>query len=408
MLLKRKLKKGIVKNVELVKKSFFKGKIFQTNFSCSLKKKYNEEAVMQASERLAERKQKKKKVINILMLVLNLCIVVGLLLYYALTSGIKSFKELIFENVAYQYLFAAIGVFLAALIVDTIKYYQLIKKTSGKKSIKTALNTHMIGRYYDCITPFAVGGQPFQIYYLHKNGLSGSKATSIPLAKQFFSMIAFTFISIGVLISHFVKPITGSPIILILAVVSIIINIITVAVILLFSVSKRVGPAFVIKILKLLNKMHIIKNYKVKFFQVARFVKSYQRSIKDFSKSAWTIFSQLFFAFFTYFATYSIAYFIYLAFLPLNPTPVLVSWADVFCCAVLCDLVSGIIPLPGGTGMAEISFDNLFKRLFSITVFPWALMIWRTLTYFVFIIVGGIAMSFSFIKSSRKLKKKSK
>ncbi|MGN1208511.1 MAG: flippase-like domain-containing protein, partial [Christensenellales bacterium] len=152
----------------------------------------------------------------------------------------------------------------------------------------------------------------------------------------------------------------------------------------------------------LLNKMHIIKNYKVTFFKVARFVKSYQRSIKDFSKSVWTILLQLFFAFFTYFATYTLAYLIYLAFLPLNPAPVIVSWADVLCCAVLCDLCAGIIPLPGGTGMAEISFDNLFKRLFSLTVFPWALMIWRTFTYFIYIVIGGVSMSFSFLKFNKK------
>lgn len=404
MLAKKKLKKGLLKRVVLVKRSCLKGKVFQTTFSCSLTKKYIEEDVKQASYKLKERKQKKKKITNIILLTVNLLIVVGVFVYYGFTSGIKSFRELIFENVAYKYLLIAVALFLFAIVVDTLKYYQLIKKSTGKRRLITSLNTHMIGRYYDCVTPFAVGGQPFQIYYLLKKGLSGSKATSIPLAKHFFNMIAFTIISIVVLISQLAMPLTASPVIITLAIIGIISNFVIVLIILLFSVSKRVGPALVIKILKLLNKMHIIKNYKTTFFKVAKFVKNYQRSMKDFSKSAWTIFVQIFLAFLSYVAIYSIVYFIYLAFLPLNSSPVIVSWFDIFCCAVLCDLCSGIMPLPGGTGLAEISFDSLFKRLFSITVFPWALLIWRILTYFAFILIGGLKVIFSFFKSLKKSK----
>lgn len=408
MLNKIKLKRGIIKKVLLLKKSNLNDKIFQTTFSCSLKRKYVQEDLKNAQERLESRKKKKKKIWNITLLIVNALIIVGILIYYALTSGIKSFKELIFENVAYKYLLIALALFIFGIVVDTLKYYQLIKKSTKKKNVVTALNTHLIGRYYDCITPFAVGGQPFQIYYLHKKGLSGSKATSIPLAKHFFSMIAYSIISVGVLISQFITPVTQSTVLIIIAIIALICNVLTVLVILLFSVTKRLGPSLVIKILKLLNKMHIIKNYKTTFFKVARFVKSYQRSMKDFSKSAWTIIVQLVLAVLSYLSIYSIAYFIYLAFLPLNPTPVMVSWADLFCCAVFCDLCASIMPLPGGTGLAEISFDSIFKHLFTLSVFPWALLIWRFLTYFAFVVMGGTKVVCSHIISLCKNKKHNK
>ncbi len=406
MLGKRKLKKGILKSFGLLKKSCLSGKIFQTTFSCSLKNKYIEDDLKKADEKLALRKQKKKKITNILLLVANLLIVVGIMIYYALTSGIESFKSLIFQNVAYQYLLVALGLFLAGILIETLKYYQLIKKSTGKRRFITSLNTHLTGRYYDCITPFAVGGQPFQIFYLHKKGISGSKATSIPLVKHFFSMIALSLISIVVLISQFFVTEPISPIIITIAIIAIIANLLVVLAILLFSVSKRIAPALVIKILKLLNKMHIIKNYKTTFFKVSRFVKSYQRSMKDFSKSAWTIIVQLVLATLSYVAIYSIAYFIYLAFLPLNSNPQPVSFASIFCFAVLCDLCSGIMPLPGGTGLAEISFDSLFKNLFSQkNVFPWALLIWRVLTYFAFVVIGGVRIVVSFFRNNKQNKK---
>lgn len=410
MLFQRRLKKGIVKALKdkgKLKKSHLKNASFQITKSCSLKQKYVEEDLKQTNEKLELRKQKKKKITNIILLVVNVLIVGGVLLYYGLTSGIKSFSELINDNVAYKYLLIALGLFVFALIIDSLKYFQLIKKTTGKCKPVTALNTHLIGRYYDSITPFAVGGQPFQIMYLMKKGVSGSKSTSIPLEKHFFSMIAFTIISIGVLISHFIHPITNSVLLITLAIISIVCNSAIVVFILLFSVSKRVMPALVIKILKFLNKMHIVKNYKVTFFKVAKFVKNYQRSMKDFSKSFWTIFIQLMLAFASYLAIYSFAYFIYLAFLPLGGTGG-VSWADLFCSAVFCDLCAGIMPLPSGTGLAEISFDRVFKDLFSITVFPWAMLIWRFLMSYSFIAMGGIKVICSYIISLCKNRKKTK
>lgn len=405
MLTKRKLKKGILKNIKLVKCSRLKDKIFQTTFSCSLMKKYVQEDIEIAQEKVKLHNQKKKKIINIILLILNVFIIASVFIYYGLTSGIKSLRELIFENIAYQYLLVALGLFIFAIIVDTFRFYQLIKRTTGKRRFITSLNTHLIGRYYDSITPFAVGGQPFQISYLLKKDISGSKATGVILAKQFFHMTAFSLISLVVLISQLTKPLLASPIIVTLAFVALAINITVVSTILLLSLTKRVGPALIIKILKLLSKMHIIKNYKTTFFKVAKFVKNYQRSMKDFSKSAWVIICQLLMALVSYCAIYLITYFIYLAFLPLNGANINVGWFDIFCGAVLCDLCSGIMPLPGGSGLAEISFDNLMAKWFAKPIFPWAMLIWRILTFFAFILIGGLKVVFSSIKNLCKKQK---
>ena len=146
--------------------------------------------------------------------------------------------------------------------------------------------------------------------------------------------------------------------------------------------------------------MHIIKNYKKTFFKVARFVRNYQKSMKAYSKSVFTIIFQLALSVVSYVLIYSITYFIYLAFLPLNSSIIEeVSLLNVVACSVICDLCACIMPLPGGSGLAEISFDNLFKRLFNLKIFPWALLIWRILTFFIFILVGAVQIVCSFIKN---------
>ena len=120
--------------------------------------------------------------------------------------------------------------------------------------------------------------------------------------------------------------------------------------------------------------------------------------MKSFTKSKFTILIQLLLSILTYVTFYAIVYFIYLAFTPVSGIHG-VSYLTIFACMILCDLCAGIMPLPGGSGVAEISFDGLFGKWFAPGIFAWAMLIWRFLTFFMFIIIGGVLIFSSYIKS---------
>ena len=65
------------------------------------------------------------------------------------------------------YALVCVAVLLAILASDWMKYAVTLKATTGKFSLRTSLKVQMLGKFYDIVTPFAVGGQPMQIYYLH-------------------------------------------------------------------------------------------------------------------------------------------------------------------------------------------------------------------------------------------------
>lgn len=396
---KRKLKKGILKRVELIKKADSFSADFQTTFSCSLREKYSANELKQAEEKVKNQNSKKSKILNISLLIVNILVVAGFILYYALTSGIVSFRELIYLDIKYRFLILAVVMVLCVIIFETMRISFLLKKGTGKFRPWLSFKTHMYGRYYDTITPLSLGGEPFQIYYLNKNNVKGEVATSIPFAKDIYTKITVCIIGTFVLISNIFHPVTRSPLIIIIAIIGLFVSGALVFLMLLFSINRRLGAGFVIKILKLLNKLHFIKDYKKTFFKVNRFVLKYQRSMKELSKNMPTFILQLVLAFCMYACYYLIIYFIYLAFLPLMPVGSQVwSYLDIVCCITICDLCASIMPLPGGTGLAEISFDALFRSWFPITVLPWAMLIWRTLSCFIYLFVGVIQVICSFIK----------
>ena len=405
---RRKLKKGILKRVAIIKKANSFSGNFQTTFSCSLKQKYNEIEIKTAEELVQKQKSRRKRILNISLLILNILIVGGFILYYGLTSGIVSFRELIYMNIDYKFLILAVVMVLCVNLFETLRFFYLLKKTTGKGHFWLSFRTHMYGRYYDTITPLSIGGEPFQIYYLNKHNIKGDAATSIPLVKNIYTNIANCIIGSIVLISNFIHPVTTSPFIIIIAFLGLLGSGTLIFLLLLFSINKRVGAGLVIGVLKLLNKLHLIKDYKKTFFKVNRFVLNYQKSMKAISKNVWNFLIQLFLTFCMYACYYLIIYFIYLAFLPLMSSSFTLSYTDIICCMSICDLCAGIMPLPAGTGLAEISFDNLFKSWFSITVFPWAMLIWRTLTCFIYLFVGVIQTICSFAKKNREIRKEKK
>lgn len=398
------LKKPIIKNVAKLNKPHNFCCSFQTTCSCSIKNKYYKEELKLVKEKVEERKQKNKKIRSSIILIINFLIIGGIFVYYVLTNDAVRIKDLFSLDIKWKFILCAVLMLLCSIVLESLRIFQLIKKSSKKSRFWLSLKTHMVGRYYDNITPFAVGGQPFQVFYLNKHGVNGEEATSVPLAKQIFTNIAVLIISIIVLIVNAFNPVTDSVAIKIISIVGLLVSGAFTFFVLFLSISKRVGPTIVIWVLKLLSKLHIVKNYKVTFFKVYRFVKNYQRIIKSYSKSALTVFLQILLSILSITSLYAIVYFIYLAFLPLSDSAIVLSFGHIFCCMTICDLCSGIMPLPGGTGLAEISFDTLLKSWFAPIVFPWALLIWKVLTYFSFVLVGFVQNVFVNLKTLLKKK----
>ena len=380
---------------------------FQTTYSCSIKNRYVIEDLFKAEAQVNKEKKKSKKFLNALLLAVNFLIITGIFIYYSITSGIKHPAELFELDIKWRYLIYAFLAFVVGLIIETAKCSQLIKKSTGKYRVKLSFEAMALARYYDHITPLSIGGEPYQIYYLNKNKISGEVSTSIPVVKHVFWQISYVILGLIALIYNFFVPITNNLIVIIIAIVSLVGNALIICLILFLTISKRIAQVVIIKILKFLNKVRIIKNYKITFFKVLRFVKRYQKSMRFLASNLKTVILQLIYAIISTLSNFIIVYFIYKAFPHVTPTTL--SVFDVMICMMLCDLTACIMPLPGGTGLAEFSFGAVFSSWFMPGIFPWALIIWRTLTYFSSLILGGILILKNFIsakiKSSKMMRK---
>jgi len=168
------------------------------------------------------------------------------------------------------------------------------------------------------------------------------------------------------------------------------------------SITRKWGAALVVGVLKLLSKMKIIKNYKKTLKTVLRFVKQYQTCIKSFAKSPLTIISMFIVTALSTISNALIAYYVYISFVDVP----IVSAFEIVCKCLICELAVCFVPLPGGSGASEISFNAMLGSLFPEGTLFWGILIWRILTYYAYIIHGAIALIIGYFTS--KFKKRPK
>ena len=344
-------------------------------------------------------KSKKKKFINLLFFLLNIAIIVGLLIYNLLndsgTSSPFNFKEI---NPLFFVVY--LGLIIITIVLDILIICDLIKKATGKFRFCLAFKSYSVMKYYDNITPMSVGGQPFMVSYLAHREVSGSNALSIPMKKFIIQQLSWSFVCLIGLIASFVLHLINNPIIYTFSIIGFVINFGMILFILFGSTSKKLVRGIAVLGLKLATKLHLVKNYNKNLKKVLTFINEYNAIMKEFSSNKLEFIKLLLISTIRLVLYFCIPFSIYCMF----EAPTFELFYTFFVFTVMVDLASSCCPLPGGTGMNEITFSVLFSSYLPSQVF-WALLLWRLASYYIWLILGLIILTYDFFVGNKRNKK---
>jgi len=362
-----------------------------------------------------KKKTKKKKLMNFLYFALNVA-VIAVILSIQLSkesNPLESFSVIL--DIKWEYILLAFGTFLVCMLMDQIRFAVLIHKASGAFRFRLAYKVGALGRHYDVITPLSTGGQPFQIFYLNKYGLKPGESISIAMGKYIFYQIIYficiSFILFSNVANHtlsVVVPSVAESLVSTLSWIGYAICFVVLFFITFITVNRRAGTNFVAGLLKLLNKIKIgkfkvIKNYNLAFNKTMKTVNDWQKTTKAYRKSFWVIFVNVVASLIFFVTWYTMPYFVYCAF-PGNSLSVDIWW-QIVTIAVMVDLTSAFNPIPMGIGTADLSFTVLYGALFAPTAQVLALIIWRFLVYYIYILQGLGIFTYDYAIGDKRLKK---
>lgn len=289
-----------------------------------------------------------------------------------ITSAPFSGKNLLF-------LLCAIGCLVLAIAAETIKFLMMMHRLGERVSLRAALETMILGKYYDYITPSGAGGQPFQIWNLHAKGYSQGAASAMPLAS--FVTMQFGFVLIAIPVFLFNNGAVDSVAIRIAAYVGLVAYMLVPIMIVLSAISPAASAKIVGFFVKIGAKLRLVKHPARTAEKAENALLRYSDSLKTIAKSPILLVALFVFSVLYQAAICSIPYFVVRMF-----GGQLGFIQSLSMCVYVYFSVT-IIPTPGNAGAAEGSFYLLFNQLDTSGLF-WAMLIWRFLTYYIFLILG--------------------
>lgn len=360
-----------------------------------------DETIRKAEKQIKEQNSPRGRWFTTAFFLINVLVLACVLVYQYNEFGYTKLEDFFVEGRKYRYIIYASLLVLVIMGLETLRNYALIRKATKVHRPFLAYKSVAISKYYDLITPMSTGGKASELLYLKSRGVRSGIATSIPFSKTIFNQIALITLAIILFCLNGWTMGTGVVVTTVLAIISLVINGLIMLYILFLSVSKVWAPRLILSLLKFLQKCRLIKDYNVTFKRIMRFVLEYQRSIKYYASSLKTLLASFIASYGIYICKALIAFFIYCTFNGVDTS----LFTDIFMKVIICELVVKLIPLPGGTGVSEVSFTALFVSLFANGSIFWALLIWRILDYFIYIIQGILVMVYDLIIGNKKNKK---
>ncbi len=297
------------------------------------------------------------------------------------------------------YLLLAWGCWFAYTFFDALGYHYFLRKQGYPVRMGYAVFLSLMGFYYSNITPGASGGQPMQIYYMSKRDIPIGIGTSA-ISMKFLSNQLVTVVLASVLwalnLGFVNAQLSG---VRWLYLIGWAINAAAVPLILMVTFCRRTVQRMLGGLVRLGTRMRIIKRPDVAALRMNNMLDTYHASFMRLGRHPKQIFIQLMLSVLSVSGLMAIVLCVYAA---LGQSGV--AWYELMTVAYLLFLSASYTPLPGASGAQEGGFLVFYHGLFAEGVLGMALLVWRFMSYYMFLIVGAalsIIMQLRLSRASR-------
>ena len=367
------------------------------------------EAVGQAADKKATRK------FWIKMAFLFVLIGISIVLLFTITDSltedsITSFPALI-AGINLDWLFILLGVIVLCIFFDSARYAYILKISTGKFHFRASVKVMFLGKYYDGITPLGSGGQPFQIHYLHKkNSIPAGVATAVPLVLFTVSTVVFcTFAAVLFCLApgyiaegnHTITTTFYT-----IAWISMLFNLLIPVIIITVSLFPRFGKRAVMWIVSLLAKMHIVKHPLPVGMKYVREAAAYRASLKNILKRWWHFIPLAFLSFCSAVLGMGVPFFVMMTLADFTPS--FDIFVQILCMSMLTFYAASLVPTPGNSGALETAASLIFATVLGASAggtIGWSILLWRLLTYYLYIVIGVGITIFEMIRATVRRKR---
>lgn len=309
-----------------------------------------------------------------------------LMLVYLFSAGEVSDLFRAFAQMSPWYLALSLLLMVAYWALEALAIQIVLNKVSPGQKYRNTCVTTMVGQYYNCVTPFASGGQPIQAIYMGRYGVPASASISVLMSRLILYHIAETLYCLVVLVLRFSFFTEDAGGLMVLALIGFAVCSAFIVFLLLVSFCKDFTMKVIRKFIFFLGKIRILKNPQKTCDGIEDSMNASFNNMKFIVKEPMMIIKVIAVTILQLTAYFAISYTIYRGFGETGS-----DFLTVISCQAFVYMISAFMPMPGAMGASEGAYVGYFSHVYEdATLVPVSTFIWRFLTFYLPIIVGII------------------
>lgn len=309
----------------------------------------------------------------------------------AILSSVKELHPL--------YLFLGIAAACFFVSAEGFMIWYLLRLGGNAGSLFKCIGYSFIGFFFSGITPSATGGQPAQLYYMKKDGVSlaGGTLTLMTVAVLYKFVLVVIGISVLIFWKGGLEAYLGGY--MALYYLGIFLNSALVILLLLIMLHGEWMEKIMERLEMIGLKLRLCKPSEKRKGMFHRMVTEYQDALHFFLCHKTKILFVTFCTFLQRTSLFLLTYFIYRG-LNLSACDILVVMTLQASVYIAVDM----LPLPGSQGISELMYHVVFTRVFTGGYLAASMCITRGISFYLPLLAGGIVTLARFMKSGKKEK----
>ena len=326
----------------------------------------------------------KKYRLNIILLV----IVAFVVIFFTLKDDFNGAMNY-FKNMNYLWVLVAALCMILNIFFQSLSQYRFLKEIDPNYKFSSCFKLMCMAMFFNAITPFSSGGQPFEMYLLNKEGIKVSDSLNALMQNFITYQFGLIFTStIAIILNGIFKILPDTLLLKKIVLIGYFANILVMGIIIFISRAKRLNTKLFSKIFKFIFHFKFIKNKEEKEQKFNKYLEDFYNStaiMKNNKKN--TILSFLFNLISLCFL-YAIPIFVFYSFGHFK-----LNYLESFVSSSFTYLIGSFVPIPGATGGLEYGFIDFFKIFIkSGAMLSAGMLLWRLITYYFGMVLGGIVL----------------
>lgn len=339
----------------------------------------------------------KKKIFNAVFLVTVFCLTM-----WAVFKG-QDLNALLYylSNAEASFIAASVVCVVAFILSESVIIHYLMKCLGVRTQFSHCCLYSFIGFFYCCITPSASGGQPMQVVYMRKDRIPVAVSTVVLAIITILYKMVLVLIGTAVMVIRpaavmpYLEPAEG------IIWLGLVLNVICIAALLVLVFWPNLVRRLARWSMALIGKIRPFKNPEKQTARVERILSQYTGTSEFFRNHLPVVLNVFIITLVQRIILFFVTWLTYKAFsLSGHSMPAVVTLQAMISVAV------DMLPLPGGMGISETLFLDIFRPVFGEALVLPGMVISRGISYYTQLLISAVmTVIATFIIKERKADK---